>query len=176
MLALATTLPCVATAANRPAAPEWKLRCADGSEFSFHDALARGPVLVSFWALWCVPCIKELSHLDEIARETSGRLTVVAVNVDNSRSVAKVRPFINSKGYKVTVPLDTAGDLQRQMQIGGSIPFIVLYDRDGRELFRRIGYREGDEATLRREVNALLNSTAAGDTTDAVSPTHKETK
>lgn len=162
---LLATLVAAAAAAGaaapvRLAAPDWTLRCADGAEFSFHRALGQGPVLVSFWALWCAPCQKELPHLDELARETAGRLTVVAVNMDNPRSVAKVRPFLQARGYKLTVPLDTAGDVARKLHVGGEIPFLVLYDREGRELFRRIGYREGDEASLRREVFAALERDA----------------
>jgi thiol-disulfide isomerase/thioredoxin len=166
-VAIALLLAAASGAADAPRAPQWKLRCADGSEFSLHDALAEGPVLVSFWALWCAPCLKELPHLDEIARETAGRLSVVAVNIDNSRSVAKVRPFLNTKGYKFIVPLDTAGDVQRQLQIGSAVPFVVLYERDGRERFRRVGYREGDEATLRKEISALLDVGTAADSTGA---------
>jgi thiol-disulfide isomerase/thioredoxin len=140
------------------AAPDWTLRTADGGEASLHAALARGPVLVSFWALWCVPCLRELPHLDELARETAGRLTVLAVNQDGPRSVARVRPYLHSRRLRLIVPLDTSAEVAQEMQIGDALPFLVLYDAHGREAYRRIGYHDGDEVALRARVMELLGA------------------
>jgi thiol-disulfide isomerase/thioredoxin len=169
VLALTTSAPfgigCVSVAgaasSARFAVPDWTLRATDGKEVSLHGALAKGPVLVSFWALWCVPCLKELPHLDALARETAGRLTVFAVNEDAPRGVARVRPYLQSKRLGLTVPLDTAGDVARKMQVGGSLPFLVLYDARGAEVYRHLGYHEGDEAKLREKVLALLGDSTA---------------
>ena len=165
-LALAA-VPCCSASAERaapaPAAfavPDWRLRATDGQEISLHEALAKGPVLVSFWALWCNPCLKELPHLEALSSETAGRLTVLTVNQDGPRSVARVRPYLRSKGLGLTVLLDTAGDVARKMQIGGALPFLVLYDARGREVCRNIGYREGNEIVLREKVMALLDGAA----------------
>lgn len=150
-----------AAAADYPV-PDWRLDDVNGDAVSFHDALDEGPVLVGFWALWCGPCLKELPHLQELAAETRGRLRVLAVNVDSPRSVHKVPSFLAAKGYDaLTVPLDTSGDVQRKMQTGGTMPFLALYDADGREVYRHTGYREGDELELREQVERLLSRTAA---------------
>jgi thiol-disulfide isomerase/thioredoxin len=143
-------------ATERQAAPDWRLRCADGHHVSFHDALADGPVLVSFWALWCLPCLKELPHLNRLAAETEGQLTVLAVNMDSSKSVAKVRPYLRSKGYDLIVPLDTAGDVGRLLHVGHILPFVALYDTSGCEVYRHVGYKQGDEIELSKQVQALL--------------------
>ena len=148
--------PCEVFAQDKPNVPNWKLRCADGSQVEFHDELAKGPVLVSFWALWCKPCLKELPHLDKLGKEYEGKLSVLAVNIDNSRSVARVRPYLSSKGYKFRVPLDTSGDLQRMLQIGSVVPFLIVYNSDGTEYYRHVGYKEGDEKELQKEVAALF--------------------
>ncbi len=140
------------------AVPAWTLRTSDGKEASLQGALAGGPVLVSFWALWCAPCLRELPHLDRIARETAGRLTVLAVNEDGPRSVARVRPYLHSRKLGLIVPLDTAGEVAQEMQVGDALPFLVLYDAHGREAYRRVGYREGDEVALRARVTELLGA------------------
>lgn len=163
-LALATAAASAAPVPPPPGGlPDWSLRCADGTTVRFQEALARGPVLVGFWALWCGPCLKELPHLDDLARETAGRLTVLAVNQDGPRSVAKVRPYLQAQGLRLRVPLDTAGDVSRKLQVGGVIPFVLLYDAQGREVYRHVGYREGDEQQLRERVLRLLAGKDAGD-------------
>jgi thiol-disulfide isomerase/thioredoxin len=138
------------------AAPDWTLRTTEGRETSLYAALARGPVVVSFWALWCAPCLRELPHLDALARETAGRLTVLAVNRDGPRSVARVRPYLHSRGLGLIVPLDTSGGVAQEMQAGEALPFLVLYDARGHETYRHVGYREGDEVALRARVMELL--------------------
>jgi len=45
------------------------------------------PVLVDFWAIWCVPCKMIAPHVDEIAAEMSGKLKVCKMDVDQSRTV-----------------------------------------------------------------------------------------
>ncbi len=157
ILVVATTV----VAGDGPNVPNWKLQCADGSKIEFHKELAKGPVLMAFWALWCKPCLKELPHIDKIAQEYKDQLTVLAVNIDSPKGVARVRPYISSKGYKFKVPLDTSGDLSRLLQIGSVVPFVILYDTDGSEYFRHIGYKEGDQHQLHKKVAELLQGDEA---------------
>jgi thiol-disulfide isomerase/thioredoxin len=135
---------------------DWSLRTIEGKEVRFSEALTRGPVLLSFWATWCGPCLTEMPHLDALARETKGRLTVYAISIDSPKSVAKVRPYMKSKGFDLIVPLDTAGEVNRLLQVGTAVPYLVLYDRSGKEVYHHVGYRAGDERELRSRVDALL--------------------
>ncbi len=144
------------------AVPDWTLEDVAGNAVSLHDQLDRGPVLISFWALWCGPCLKELPHLDALAAEYAGELTVLSVNADSPRSVHKVPSYVATKGYdNLTVVLDTSGDVQRKMQVPGTLPFLVLLDAQGHEIYRHVGYREGDEAELHEAIAGMGAPAAA---------------
>ncbi|SDT73724.1 thioredoxin [Actinoplanes derwentensis] len=46
------------------------------------------PVLVDFWAEWCVPCKKVDPLLAEIAEEMGDKLEIVKVNIDENPQIA----------------------------------------------------------------------------------------
>jgi thiol-disulfide isomerase/thioredoxin len=158
---LATFLGCALgialPAAAQDQTADWSLETITGETVGFHDQLDRGPVLVSFWATWCKPCLKEMPHLDRMAGRFAGQVSFLAVNTDNSKAVAKVAPYIQAKGYdNLIVPLDTGAQVQQLLQVGGILPFLILFDGQGREIYRHIGYKDGDEAELEREIENLL--------------------
>ncbi len=46
------------------------------------------PVLVDFWASWCMPCKMLAPVIDEISEEYKGKLKVCKLNVDDARNTA----------------------------------------------------------------------------------------
>jgi len=140
------------------AAADWTLPTPGGEEVNFHDRLARGPVVVAFWATWCIPCLKELPHLEQLAEDYAGEVSVIAVSVDNSKSMAKVGPLVRSRGWDdLLVVQDAAGQLQQRLQVL-SPPYTILFDAAGREVYRHEGYRPGDEDKLRAAVQKALTA------------------
>ena len=108
-------------AVAEPQGSDWTLDTIDGTTVNFYEQLAKGPVVISFWATWCKPCLKELPHMNRLAGQFEGQISFIAANADNSKSVAKVTPLIQSKNYtNLIVPLDTGAELQELLQTGVS--------------------------------------------------------
>lgn len=47
------------------------------------------PVLVDFWAPWCMPCRQISPMIDELASENAGSIKVGKVNIDDSPTIAQ---------------------------------------------------------------------------------------
>jgi thiol-disulfide isomerase/thioredoxin len=91
----------------RGAAPDFELSDMTGKTWSLSRLRGR-PVLVSFWATWCPPCVDEIPSLEALARRLGDRATVLAVSVDEDWDA--IRRFF-PKGTPLTVLLDPSKEV-----------------------------------------------------------------
>jgi thioredoxin 1 len=61
---------------------------ANASNFDSLVKNSKKPVLVDFWAEWCGPCRALGPILDEIAKESSDKVEILKVNVDEAPELA----------------------------------------------------------------------------------------
>ncbi|MFH1679151.1 MAG: redoxin domain-containing protein, partial [Candidatus Eisenbacteria bacterium] len=95
------------------AGPDFTLENIEGKSINLAKTLEKGPVILDFWALWCKPCLQALPGTDEIARRYKEKgLTVLTINTDSPRSLAKVRSYVKSKGFSFEVLLDSNNQMQ----------------------------------------------------------------
>ncbi|MFM5907713.1 MAG: TlpA family protein disulfide reductase [Novosphingobium sp.] len=102
------------------------------------------PVLLNLWATWCAPCVAELPQLDKLAE--SKHLKVLIVSQD--MQTEKVADFLKQRGVKNLEPwLDEKNDLSTHYEVQ-TLPTTILYDAEGREVWRVTGPRDwASEAT-----------------------------
>jgi thiol-disulfide isomerase/thioredoxin len=119
------------------AAPEVSFIAPDGSAARLADFRGR-PVLLNLWATWCAPCVVEMPMLDALARREGKRLTVLAVSQDLD-GMTKVAPFFARAKFARLQPYS---DPQAGLGLGlqaASLPLTILYDSEGKEVWRVIG-------------------------------------
>ncbi|MBR5310153.1 MAG: thioredoxin [Oscillospiraceae bacterium] len=54
----------------------------------FNTAIANGPVIADFWAIWCGPCKMLGPVIDQIAEDLEDKITVGKIDVDQCRELA----------------------------------------------------------------------------------------
>ena len=128
----------------------------DNEEITFSKINSVGPTLVNFWALWCKPCRAEMKHLVDIYNKyKENGFTILGINQDTPRSLAKVKSF--SSSHKITFPIikDPNQEIFQQFN-GQSIPLSVLYNREGKVVYSQVGYLPGDEVKLEAEIRKVV--------------------
>ena len=120
------------------ALPEVTVTDPAGTTLNLAEASGK-PMLLNLWATWCAPCVVEMPMLDAIAGEMGDRLRVVTVSED-MKGAEVVAPFFEQKGF-ANLPhwMDPEMDLAFGFGGGASLPLTVLYDAEGKEVWRMIG-------------------------------------
>ena len=129
--------------AGQPA-PDVELRDADDEPSTLADAKGR-PVLVNIWATWCAPCVKELPTLEAVSKKAGIR--VIAVSQDMAPR-GSVDAFLEKN--KLT-DLEVWHDPKMALSSASGaeiLPTTILYDAQGREVWRYVGDLDwtGEEA------------------------------
>lgn len=130
--------------------PSVEVKKPNGETFNTADISNDGnPVIVSFWALWCKPCIKELETIADVYEDwvDDTGVKLIAVSIDDARSSAKVMPTVNGKGWDYEILLDPNSDFKRAMNVN-TIPHMFILDGDGNIVWQHTSFAEGGEIEI----------------------------
>jgi peroxiredoxin len=133
------------------------LRNVKGEEVNFRDLLGKGPLLVNFWALWCEPCKQEMKAFKALVEKFKAQgVSMVAINTDQVRSLAKVRAYVTTQDLPFPVLTDPDGSVARDNFSMESLPYSLILMPDGTVYKKHIGYTAGDEQTTEKEIADLV--------------------
>ncbi|MFA7379642.1 MAG: TlpA disulfide reductase family protein [Bacteroidia bacterium] len=161
MRKVALTLMCLTFvsvfAQNTQSLPDLVLKDLNGKNKNVSDYAKSGKItIISFWATWCSPCVKELSNIQGLIDDWRNNYDVqlVAVTIDNAKNSLKVKPFVEGKGWDYDVLFDINEDLKRALN-APSVPYTILLDKTGNIVYTHNGYVEGDEFELEKKIKEI---------------------
>ncbi len=124
----------------------------EGEEVNLLETYGTEPgkvVIISFWATWCSPCKKELDAIAEIYEEWLDKYDVelVAISIDDQRSLTKVPGIVETKGWEFTVLHADPQTMQNAFNFS-TIPQTYVLNKQGHLSWVHNGYTPGDEYEL----------------------------
>lgn len=123
-------------------APDFELPTLEGSTLASDD-LKGHPVVVNFWASWCVPCREEAPLLERTWRRyKDDGVVVVGVNIQDAESDAKA--FVEDFDITYPVVRDPGEKLPRSFGVRG-LPETFFIDHEWRFMATESGARRGEQ-------------------------------
>ncbi|MEN9512127.1 MAG: hypothetical protein RLZZ370_1946 [Bacteroidota bacterium] len=109
--------------------------------------------IISFWATWCGPCIKELDQIQQVYAEWQEKYQaqLIAVTVDDARNTRKVKPMVIGRGWTYKVLMDENQDLARALNVNNP-PMTFLINKKGQIVYSHQGYVPGAEDELEKKL------------------------
>jgi thiol-disulfide isomerase/thioredoxin len=140
-----------------PTIPSVTVKTIDGRDFNTANISNDGkPIILSFWALWCTPCMRELSAIAEVyedwVEETGVKL--IAVSIDDARSTSRVLPTAQGRHWDYEILLDANSDFRRAMNVN-QIPHNFIINGKGEIVWQHTSFAEGSQHQLIELVRRL---------------------
>jgi cytochrome c biogenesis protein CcmG/thiol:disulfide interchange protein DsbE len=132
-------------------APDFALRDLDGNEVTLSDYRGR-PVIVNFWASWCIPCREEFPILKG-AREAYAAQGLEVLGVTFQDDPASARAYMARAGATWPGLVDPDGAVAADYHVNGP-PMSFFIDPQG--VVRSIAYGPPPSGTIDDRIAAIL--------------------
>jgi len=143
--------------ASAQKAIDFTLKDLDGNLTRLSNYYQKNVILLDFWATRCLPCIKELSHIQKFYEKYKEKgLKIFAISVDTPGTIANVKSFVNRYKYSFPVLLDTESKVVALYNPRMILPYTILINMEGNIKFVHQGFSPGDENFLEQKIIELL--------------------
>ena len=94
------------------------------------------PLVINFWASWCVPCRTEMPLLEKAYRSEGGKVSFIGIDTNDTPAAA--RAFLAKVHVSYPTASDTKGNLAAKYGLFG-LPTTIFISANGKVLGRHIG-------------------------------------
>jgi cytochrome c biogenesis protein CcmG, thiol:disulfide interchange protein DsbE len=108
-------------------APNFRLESLSGEVVELAD-LRGTPVFLNFWATWCLFCVTEMPAMQKVADEYGHAISVLGVNVGESRE--RATGFVTNNDIHYPIVLDSTVDVTEAYAVR-TMPTSLFIDRNG---------------------------------------------
>ena len=113
-------------------------------------------VLLDFWGTFCEPCKKSFPKLEELNRKYAGSgLRVIGVSEDEDEDKGKIPGFAETYGAKFSLAWDGDKSIAREYK-PETMPSSFLIGKDGVVRYAHVGFHDGEELQIDKEIRDLL--------------------
>ncbi len=126
-----------------------------GVKYEFEKILKSSKVtILSFWASWCEPCLKELVELKDVYEKYyNDGLRIVTVNIDSRYDLIKAKRFMLQNKLKYIMLYDGDGEVKKKYNVE-SLPQMFIFDNSGNLKGHFKGFK--DIKIIENKINELL--------------------
>ncbi len=121
--------------ADRKPAPAFNRTALSGEPVDLHR-FAGKPVVLNFFASWCVPCKQEAAGLARLGSDFGSRVQMVGIAIDDKRPAAK--RFASHYHWNWPIVFDPSDDIAYRYDLYGK-PTTVILDQQGRIAWQHAG-------------------------------------
>ena len=138
-------------------APSFRVKALMGAKGAVSLQSLRGKVvLVDFWGTFCEPCKRSFPRLQELNAKYADRgLQIVGISEDEVEDRDKISPFAKTYGVTFIVGWDEDKAIAKAYK-PETMPSSYVVDRGGFVRFAHLGYHDGEEVEVEREIKDLL--------------------
>lgn len=137
--------------------PKINLKNTEGKLIDISKIDSNNVTVFIFWATWCVPCINELDAINERYSDWQNETNVqiIAVSIDDARTISRVRPLVNGKSWDYKVLYDNNQEFKRFVN-AESVPYLIIV-KNTQMVYEHFGYTPGSEADLYEKIKQFTN-------------------
>ncbi len=136
-------------------AHDFKLKNLKGKNIRLSDVYKEKLVILDFWASWCIPCKKEMPHLDALQKKYDKYIQVIAVDIDKARHIPKAKTYVKSKKFSFETLFDTDQKIMKLYNVQNP-PNTFIIDKNGEIVWSHLGYTNGDEKEIEAQIIKLI--------------------
>ena len=114
----------------------------------------RKPVIISFFASWCIPCREEIPELEKLADKWGDEVQVFLISVGDRPQ--QLQNWIERYPTSLPILMDPYSVTSVDRYGIASIPTLVLLSEEAEIRYLAVGYEEGNIQDLEREVQKLV--------------------